>query len=826
MFTSWLYGFRLTFRRLFREGKYTFINIFSLSLSLAAALLIFIYLAYETSYDRHHKNHENIYRIGTDISLAGERHLIAMNSIPIGPLLVEHVAGFNSYARIFPVQFFFRNLVYRYADKSFQENGVLATDPAFFRMFTFDFLEGNAETALSKPFSLVLTQRMKERYFGKESAYGRAIEIEGAGHFTVTAVVSDPKPNSHLQFDGLFPISTFYQLDHLFHEGFQHGDTWEYLKHNPAYRIVWVYVKTDPDFDPMEFAGEKWTAFYREYSGDQSVYDDLQPVFQPLADIHLTSKLGYEMTTQTNTVTIMSPLLVRIFTLIGVFLLVLASINYTNMSLSQANSRGKETSMKKVLGAGRTNLMLQFFAESVLTTLFALLLALFLLEVSLPSVNQLLGTPLNINILENRMLISLFLGIAIFTGIIAGAYPALYYSGISPLKILTIRYKSSKETLGLKKILIVIQFVISVFMIIATIVVTLQLHFIHNKNLGFDRDHMVIIELKDSLSRQGAHTLKEKLLQHPDIHSAALSNYFPSRIAYTNAAEVNTAAGPLAISTHIIQIGDNYLDFMNIELLEGRTFSYDTPWDYHHSVIINQTAQRLFGWKEPLGKKVNMTLVWPDGTNTGEREVVGVVRDFHISSLKRTIPPLIIYPMASQAVYLNVKINPDNHKAAMQTIEQVWEQERPGYPLVYYFLDQLIANMYHSQRVTSIFFGIFALLCIFIAFLGLYGLSAYSVEQRTREIGIRKVLGADISAIIYTLSREFLGLVIIAALVASLAAWYFLDYWLAGFAYHVKLTAVPFLLAIALSCLVAFLAMITHVYKASRLNPADAIKYE
>lgn len=826
MNTAFFYGFRISFRRLLKDKKYTLLNVTGLALSMAAALLIFLYLNFETSFDRHHPDHEIIYRVGTDITLAGERQRVALNSVPIGPAIVEQVPEFTSFVRIFPANFYFRNLVYRYNDKSFQENTVFATDSTFFDFFHFDFLEGNSKNALTEPFSLVITQSMSERYFGDEKALGRSIEVEGAGNFIVTAVISNPLPNSHLQFEGFFSISTMPHLDHLFATGFQPGVTWDVMENNHTSRLVWVYVKTTDGYDPENFIRDKWEDFYETNIGDISFFDDIKPIFQPLADIHLSSKLGYEMTNETGSVTMMSQELVKIFFITGIFLILLASINYTNISISRFQNRGKEIGIKKVVGAHKRDLVTQFLSESVITSLFAFLLALFILEISLPAINDLMGTPLSLSISEDSGLLLLYLVIAFFTGILSGAYPAVYFSRIQPLKVLHIRFTAGRGSLGLKKLLIIIQFVISVFMIISTMVVVQQLRFINKKDLGFDRENIVVVELKDNYSRRSANVLKNKLLQEPFFENAALSNYFPSRLSYSNNVEIVREDDIFSISVNIVQVDADYPEFMKMELAEGRFFDPEEPSDYHNAVLINQEAQRLFGLDNPIGKTLRTEFTWPDGTVTGERTVVGVIKNFHYTTLNRPVEPILVYPMANQANYLNLKIRGNYTSEAIKTLEKEWQNFRPGYPLIYSFLDQIIDQMYISQQILSMFFASFALLCIIIAFLGLYGISAYSIEQRTREIGIRKVLGADINEIIYLLGREFFILIIIAGILASLLAVYFLSEWLQGFAYHTQLTPLPFITGIASAFIVAIFAVLIHAWKAARLNPVDLIKYE
>lgn len=827
MKNAFFYGFRISFRRLLKEKKYALINISGLAISMAAALLIFMYLQFESSYDTYHPGHQNIYRVASDITLSGDNQKMAINTVPLGPMLVDQVPEFTNFTRIFPVNYFFRNLTFRFQDKTFKEHGVIASDSTFFDFFAFDFVEGNADQALNKPYSIVLTQSMAQRYFGDQSGYGQLIEVEGAGTFQVTAIVSDPPLNSHLQLEGIISMTTMYQLDDLLAMQFQPGVSWSLLENAWGSRLVWVYVKTTEGFDPQHFTDNRWLDFYQTHIGELTDYYQDFPLFQPVADIHLRSKLAYEMTNQTGVTTMMSPETIRIFYAIALFLLIVASINYTNISISQFQNRAKEVGVKKVMGAGKTDLMGQFFSESTLTALFSFVNALLLIEVSLPSVNQLMGTELSLSFSENPGMLLFFLLVALLTGLLSGAYPATYFSRFSSLNILRSRFATGKSSLGLKKILIVLQFVISVFMIIATLVANRQLSYINSKDLGYDRENMVIVEMHDQGSRQNARVLQNTLLQSPYVEEVAISNYYPSILMLNNSVNVVNDQGPLNLTINIAQITPEYPEFMNMELAAGRWFDRQYPSDQYEAVLINEAAVKYFGWKDdPIGKEVEMHFQWPDGTPTGKRRVVGVIKDFHYTSLSNPIDPLAFYPMQDQGTYLNVKISEQSRSKGLQAIDQAWSEVRPNYPLEYHLLEDTIAGMYQSQRILSIFFAAFAILCIFIAFMGLYGLSAYSIEQRTREIGIRKVLGANSGEIIYILGKEFLFLTLLASAIASALAWYFTSNWLSGFAYHASLNASPFVWGIGSACLVAFMAIIIHAYRASQMNPAISVKCE
>jgi putative ABC transport system permease protein len=821
-----LHDFKITFRRLAKERLYSLINVGGLAIGMAAALLIILFLLFELSYDRHHKDHDRIYRIATDVTLMGERTILAINSLPVGPLMVDQLPEFTSSLRIFPSNYFFRNLIYRYEDKHFFEGDVFSADSTMFEFFTFKFLEGNPETALNEPFSLVMTESMARRYFDDTPAFGKMIHVDGAGSFKVTAVVEDPSANTHFQFSGLMSLCTMRQLDDLLASAFGPGATWPMLENNHGSRMAWVYLKAVEGFDPQGFLENRWDDFNRTHISVDGFLDENYPIFQAIADIHLKSKLPYEMESETGAVHMMSPELIRVFFAIAIFLLVIAAINYTNIAISRFNRRSKEVGVKKVLGAQRIHLIRQFFLESVFTTIAALLLALLLVEICLPMVNQLLGVSLSLNFFQNPGLLLVLFGVALFVGLIAGGYPAIYFSSFLPIQVLKQRFQAGNKTITLKKALIVIQFTISVFMIIATLVVGRQLQFINNKDLGFDQEQVVVVELQDEHSRTSAGVLRDQLLQSPHILDASVSNYFPSILTMFNSLGVEGEAGLAHLSANIAQVNPDFLDFMGMTMAEGRFFSWDHQSDFYDAVVINESAKRYFGWEDAIGKTITSGYIWPDGTSCENRRVIGVVSDFHFASLTKPIEPMVWYPMRNAGTYLNVRIAGESFSDGLEAIQKAWSGFRPNNPLEYHFLDQVIAGMYESQRVLGVFFAAFAWLCIIIAFLGLYGLSAYSVEQRTREIGIRKVLGAGFADVLMILGREFAWLILIGVVIASVLAHQLMTRWLAGFAYHTQLTAAPFVIAVLASFGIAFLAVVYHARKASKMDPTTSLKYE
>ncbi len=819
--------FKIGLRRLIREKQYSLINVVGLAVSMAGALLIILFLQFELSYDRYHEDYQNKYRLATISNTGGDEIGLAVNSFPLAPLMESQFPEIKNSTRIFPLSFFFRNMVYRHGDRSFHESGVFAADSTFFDFFHFEFIYGNIQTALQEPFSIVMTKSMAERYFGHGDPTGVTLQVEGLGGVQVTAVVEDPPVNSHVQFEGLLSMSTLAHMRTLFESAFGPGASWAIFENNFLSRVCWVYLHTVDGFDPAVFMDTHWEGFYQEHLAEMEdmVQSSSSLKFQPLHTIHLQSKMEYEMTSETGAVTMMSPEMVGIFSVIALFLLLVASINYTNLAISRFHKRSKEVGVRKVMGADRHQLIKQFMAESVVTTMAALIIALVLVEIMLPSVNSLLGVAITTSVVSNPQILIFLLGIAVFVGLVAGVYPSVYFSSYSPVSVLTKRFSPGSGAMSLKKILIVVQFIISVFMVASTLVVNSQLRYINSKDLGYDYEHVMIIEMQDDVNVNRAGVLKNMLLQNPLVRDATVSNYFPSLYTIQNSLEIETEDGYQMFSLNYAQVSPDFKGFMEMEIVTGRFFDWDLRTDLGEAIVVNETAVRQFGWDDPIGKSIQANYLLSEYSGY-DRRVVGVVRDFHYTSLTKPVEPLLMFPMEDRGNFLLVKVTDSDIPAAVSAIERAWNSFAPNNPLVYYFLDEAISGLYQSQQVLSTFFGAFALLCIIISFMGVYGLSAYAAEQRTREIGVRKVLGARLGDVIFMLNREFLWLLITAFVVATSLAWYFMGQWLDGFAYSTSLTMWPFLFAMFAASFITFLAVGYHAWRSMQRNPAETLQYE
>ena len=818
---------KVSLRRLVREKQYSIINVGGLAISMAGALLILLFLQFELSYDKYHPEYEQTYRLATDAITSGEREVLAINSFPVAPLLASGFSEITSYTRVFPFSFFFREVVYRYDDRSFFEEGVFAADSTFFDFFHFEFIHGRPDDALAEPFSIVLTRDMAERYFQDEDPLGKMLRVEGSGSFQVTGVIENPPLNSHMQFEGLISMSSLNQLGPLFESALGPGASFDLLANNFNSRTVWAYVKTTEGFDPNIFIEDHWDTFYENHLAEAESGIDYKSslLFQPIYTIHLQSDLPFEMAAEAGAFSMMSLEVAGIFFAIALFLLLIASINYTNLAISRFTRRSKEVGVRKVMGAGKGQLVRQFMMESVVTTVLALLLSLVMVELVVPSVNNMLNVSISTNVVSNPAVFLILLGMAVFVGLVAGGYPAMYFTSFPPVKVLTHRFVPGRSAMSLKKMLIVIQFVISIFMVIATLVVNAQLRYINQKDLGYNYENVMIVEMQGERQSARAADFRQRLHQQPGVVDAIVSNYFPSVTTMQNNLHIDQDEGGGLITLNFAQMGPEFLKFMGMEMVEGRFFDLESHTDLKESIIINEAALSRIGWEDPLSNRIHAHYRMADWRDASRR-VIGVVKDFHYAPLGDPIEPMAFFPMEEEGNFMLIRLSGEDISGSIAAVSGAWSEFAPDNPFTYYFLEDKIGSFYESQKVLGKFFGSFALLCILISFLGVYGLSAYSAEQRTREIGIRKVLGASLKNVLLMLNREFSWLLAIAFVIAAPLAWYAMDRWLDGFAHRTDLTIWPFLLAALVTFLVTFLAVGYHARRSMRRNPAETLQHE
>jgi ABC-type antimicrobial peptide transport system permease subunit len=786
MFKNYL---KIALRNIKRHKGLSFINITGLAIGMACCLLITIWVQDELSYDKFHENAENIYRINMNDQRYGVVWPIV--SIPVGPALKEEFPEVVDSARVSD----FSALVTR-GEKRFDEIGVYV-DPSFFEIFSFPFIKGDPKTALSAPFSMVISQEMAKKFFNGEDFLGKNLKLNNELDFTITGVIKDMPRNSHLNFDFLVPFKIFEQKD-------RDPNNWGRFQ-------VYTYVMLQDDAPFKEFE-KKIAGLLQEHnvrSGPR-----LEP--EPLTRIHLYAVDGGGDVRY-----------VYIFSIIAVFILVIACINFMNLTTARSSTRAKEIGMRKVTGAQRADLIKQFMGESVIISLIALYFALILVILLLPALGNLADKQLTLYPQGNWNLILGFVGIVLFAGLLAGSYPALFLSSFKAADILTgslISASSGAKKTIFRKALVVIQFSISVFLIIFTLVIFKQLHFIRNRNLGYEKEHIISIPLRGNASMQ-YDAFKSELLRDSRILHVTATSEVPILIYYLHIGYDWEGRDPKKESRmNEVLVDHDFIETFNMTITQGRGFSRDYTTDASEAYIINEAAVKAMDMKSPVGKRFSAP------THAGMREgtIVGVVKDFHFKPLHDEIGPLVMFIEPEKFSFFCIKVKSeisDMHRT-INFIESVYKKFTPNFPFRYSFLDSTFDKLYKSEQKTGSIFGYFTFLAIFISCLGLFGLAAQMAEMRIKEIGIRKVLGASVSGIAMLLSKEFMKWVIIANIIAWPVAYYVTDRWIQNFAYRTSIGLWIFFLAAFLAFLIALVTVGYQAVKTAMANPVDALRYE
>ncbi len=786
MFKSYL---KIALRNIKRHKGISFINITGLSIGMACCLLITIWVQDELSYDKFHENAADIYRI----SMKDQRYGVVwpVVSIPVGPALKQEFPEVTDSVRVSD----FSGLVTR-EEKKFDEIGAYV-DPSFFEIFSFPFVKGDPKTALSAPSSMVISQEMAKKFFEDEDILGKNLKLNNELEFTITGVIKDMPRNSHLNLDFLVPFKVFEQND-------RDPTNWGRFQ-------VYTYVLLQDDASSEEFE-KKISGLLQEHNVPSG--PRLEP--EPLTRIHLYAKDGGGDIRY-----------VYIFSIIAVFILVVACINFMNLTTARSSTRSKEIGMRKVTGAQRADLIKQFMGESVLISLIALYFAVILAILLLPALSNLADKQLILYPQGNWSLILGFVGIVLFAGLLAGSYPALFLSSFKAADILMgslVPASSGARKTMFRKALVVIQFSISVFLIIFTLVVFKQLHFIRNINLGYKKEHIISVPLRGDSAKQ-YEAFKSELLQDSRILKVTATSEVPVLIYYLHMGYDWEGKDPKKESrmTEIL-VDHDFIETFNMTIAQGRGFSRDYTTDASEAYIINEAAVKAMDIESPVGKRFSAP------THEGMREgtIIGVVKDFHFRPLHDEIEPLVmfIHPEKFSFLCIRVKSEISEMHSTIGYIESVYKKFSSNFPFKYSFLDSTFDKLYKSEQKTGRIFGYFSFLAIFISCLGLFGLAAQMAEMRVKEIGIRKVLGASVSGIAVLLSKEFMKWVIIANVIAWPVAYYVTTRWIQNFAYRTSINLWIFFLAAFLAFLIALATVGYQAVKTAMANPVDALRYE
>lgn len=785
MFRNYL---KIALRNIKRHKGYSFINIVGLAIGMACCILILLWVQDELSYDRFHENADDIYRVIQDINFTDHSTTWSITQGPLGPSLKEDFPEIINATRITG-----RGLRLTYNDKSYDEVVVMA-DGSLFEMFTFPLVKGDPATALSDPLSIVLSEEMAEKYFAGEDPIGKTIKADNQWDFQVTGVMKNIPHNSHLQFDFLIPFIFGRELNYTV-------DRWG----NSQFR---TYVQLQKGVAAKEII-QKISGYLFE---KPTIEKDARLNLQPLTRIHLYS--NYEYDTAHGDI-----MYVTLFSLIAFFILLIACINFMNLATARSGNRAKEVGMRKVSGAHKTDIIKQFYGESILLAFIALLFAAIFVWLLLPVFNNLAAKELSLDIPGNLSILLGLLCIAVVTGIISGSYPALFLSTFQPVMVLKGARLSNLKGSVFRKILVVFQFSLTILLIICTIGVYNQLDYVRNRKLGYDKEHMIYFGMRGDM-REKFDSVKNELLQNPNILGVTASSNVPT-YGYTFSNSLWRWEGQNPDEETLMRavfIDVDYFKTFGMEITEGRSFSKEFPTDATEAIMVNEEAVKAMGMEFPIGKRLSI--------QDENFRIIGIVKNYHFRSLRQEIDPLILIHSPENSRALFARLKSDDIPQTIGYMEKIWERFAPGYPFNYRFLDEALDRLYRSEQRIGALFRYFSILAILISCLGLLGLASFMAEQRTKEIGIRKVLGATTPNIVALLSKEFTKWVLVANIAAWPIAYFALSKWLQSYAYSANIALWSFILSGMLALVIALITVSYQSIKAALANPVDSLRYE
>jgi putative ABC transport system permease protein len=781
----WSY-IKIALRKIRRHKTYSFINVAGLAVGMSACFLILLWVQNELSFDRFHEKADQLYRVVEHERMSDGRIL----SYPLFP------TGFGpAFKSDFPqvmetVRFrHSRGRIVRVGDNSFYEDNFAFADPELLKIFTFPLLEGNPDTVLSAPSSIVLTEEMAQKYFGEKDPIGQVIQVDRTHEFQVTGILKTIPHNSQIQFDFVVP---FIALE-------QYG--WEMFDWGRYGIRTYVLLNKHTDYQKFNTQIER---FLKKYNEDTIMTVSLQPFTRVRLYSAGISASGTDGDIK----------YVYIFSLIAFFILLMACVNFMNLTTARSENRAREVGVRKVVGAKRRNLIFQFFGESTLLALLAFIFAVGLAQLTLPAFNSLTGKKMTFQIFTHPALFIGLLGIAVLTGLISGSYPALFLSSFQPIKTLRTSFASGTGGGFFRKALVVSQFVLTIGLVIATVIVNRQMHYIRNMNLGIEKDHILCLDLKGSL-KDRYQVLKNEISRNTSVIAVSAASDAPAgnhwSITLNEWEGRDTDAHYLL---DILSVDHDYLEVFGLNQVEGRFFRAEETSGEELPIVVNETAIKAMGMKDPIGKRIR------------EFRIIGVIEDYHFDSLHNAISPLGMICTPDDYDELLVKIQPENLPETLAAIKKSWSEVAPDYPFEFRFLDESIDALYKNDRKIGKVINIATILALFIACLGLFGMASFSAERRTKEIGIRKVFGASIPSIFFLLSTQFSKWVIAANVIAWPVAYFVMNKLLQVYAYRTSLNILYFVFAAAIALLIAMLTVSYQILKAALANPVDSLHYE
>jgi len=805
---------KTAWRNLIKQKAFSILNISGLAIGLSCFLLIAIYIIDEISFDKFHTKASRIYRINSAIRFGGADMKLAVTADPMGAALKKDYPQVEEYVRIYNSNG--GKLIKK--DLAFiPESRVAHVDSTFFNVFTLDVLEGDAKTALNEPNTVVLTESAAIKYFNTTKAVGKTIETNERNStlYKVTAVIKDIPRTSHFDFDFLFSM-----------DNVEYG--WgSFLSHN---FYTYLLLKEGTDVKQFEKSFDQFISNYvmpeaKQVMNIQSIEEfqksgnNISYNLIPITDIHLKSDYTPEITAGGNLQ------YVYIFSAVAIFILILACINFMNLTTARSANRAKEVGIRKVLGTERKQLIGQFLCESTLMALISLLLAICIAFLVLPLFNDVSGKQMELQTLFSPVTLPLLIALPFVVGILAGSYPAFYLSAFQPIQVLKNKLQFGSKGGGLRSALVVFQFATSIVLIIGTIVIYRQLNYIQTKQLGFKKDQVLVID-DFSMLGQNAEAFRNEMLKQPSIKNATFSSYLPvanssrNDNTFSKEAVMDSKSG---FNMQVWKVDDQYIPTMGMELTRGRNFSKVFATD-SNSVILNESAAKILGYDDPVGKKIYTITDYETGALSAF-QIIGVVKNFHFQSLKENIGPLSLQ-LGRSIGSASFKIEAGSTAGILKQAESIWKSMAPNMPFNYRFLDEAFDQMYRAEQRVGKIALIFSVLAIFIGCLGLFGLAAFVAEQRTKEIGVRKVLGASVNGIVHLLSKDFIKLVFIAFIIAAPIAWWAMNQWLQDFVYRVTISWWIFLAAAFIALSIALITVSFQAIKAALTNPVKNLRAE
>ncbi len=810
---------KIAIRNLFRDRFYSFINIFGLTIGITTCLLILLYVNNELSFDKFHKDHQRIYRVTTKAKMSeAETMYIGASSAPMADQFRNDIEEIEAITRLLTV-----NQTIKYEDKAFSEENMLYADSTFFDVFDFEVMQGDPGSMLRDSYSIVMTEETAIRYFGEQkvingTALGQKVKIDD-DLYQITGILKNVPSNAHFTFDILVSMSTY-------------KDALNPIWLNMSY---FTYLKLREGVDPADLEDKfidiimanvvpQVVAYVNipaeQLSDRASINNFFQFNLQPITSIHLHSDLRGELGVNSDIA------YVYIFSSIALFIIIIACINFMNLATARASKRAVEVGIRKTLGSLKHQLIWQFIIESMLFSLIAMILALGLTEALKYPFSRITGDVLTLNVFEQPWVLGVIFGLVLLVGILAGSYPAFYLTRFKPVEVLKGSTKTGNKSSIFRNFLVVLQFAISIGLIVCTTLVYKQMNFISNKNLGFEKDNVILVENGFELG-QRSQVYKNELLKNPEVLGVAFSQTIPSA-SFNSTICTPEGEDGLDMQIFVNKIDYDFINTFKMEILKGRNFSRDFPSD-SSAVIINESAANKFGWidenedSNPIGKYIQMI-----NSEIGTRSkyyIVGVVKDFNFESFKSPISANLMF-LEPKGNYISIRVKPGDFSGLIRDFESKWKNIAPEVPFKYSFLKQNFEDLYQSEQKMSQIFSVFTSIAIFIACLGLLGLAAFTAEQRTKEIGIRKAMGASVSSVVKMLNIEFIKLVGIAIVIASPISWYLMRSWLGDFVYKTDIGVWPFLLAALLAIIIAVLTVGFQSFKAAMANPVNSLRNE